>query len=68
MRCYIVDKHGDRVSQKKSPICVEGAVILSQRNQYCNTIIIDVVDDAVVSGDVTRISHIIAANEGFWMS
>lgn len=43
-------------------------VFLSLNYQYSNTIIIDVVDNPVVSGDMTRISDIIATNKSLRMS
>ena len=36
--------------------------------QHDKNVIIDVIDDAVVSSDVTGISHVITANEGFRVS
>lgn len=43
-------------------------LLLCLHNQNHNEVVVNVVDDAVVSGDVARISYIIAANEGFRMT
>lgn len=43
-------------------------MLLGLNYQYRNTIIVNIIDNTVMSRDVTGIGYKVTANQSFWMS